>query len=309
MEEAKARIDAWYESGRLFFPKKRIRELGEQLKGLPATGGKIVIEDLNGDTIEGVVPKAEGKFAGMKLGIEYKDARHLKDEIDGCWGVGPLGFSPLQVVYWRYDVLDDETRDHETVVREFGEKIRIWEASEACKKFKSTLSQNVSSHEIDTIVGFACGSLSRPYNPRTDYQHALLMTLKNWLREQAPSKKLHCYIQDPINTSADKKILAEFEFDVVEDPVGWDTVTEQSVVLSIAPNVPVKQIVENIARPAIVIWAAIKDVDRHIIDPDTSRTRKMREHYDVYDLGDEKHLGDAVIYIRKEKVVPVCKSG
>ena len=64
MEEAKARIDAWYESGRLFFPKKRIRELGEQLKGLPATGGKIVIEDLNGDTIEGVVPKAEGKFAG-----------------------------------------------------------------------------------------------------------------------------------------------------------------------------------------------------------------------------------------------------
>ncbi|KAJ5356092.1 hypothetical protein N7517_010701 [Penicillium concentricum] len=307
-KDAKAHIDAWYESGIPFFTKERIRGLGRQLKSLPAAGGKFTLEDLNGDIIEGVVPKAEGKLAGFTLSIAYRGAQQLKLNIDWDQKVGILAFSPLEVFYSRYQVLSGE-RDPETMVREFKEKRRSWEASETCQNFKTILSENASGHEISNIVGVACGSLSRPYNPQTDFQHALLLTLKDWLKKNGPGKTLSCYVQDVINTSADKEILAELEFDMIDDPVGWDMVNEQSVVVSIAPNVPTEQIIENIARPAIMIWAAVQ-ANSNMVNRDTSRIRDMvDEDYDMHRLGDAENFQDAMIYIRKEKVVTARDSG
>lgn len=65
-----------------------------------------------------------------------------------------------------------------------------------------------------------------------------------------------------MNTSVDREILADSGFEMIDDPRGWLGVDERSVVLSVAPNVPVKEIVADTARPAIVVWNRVHDEDK-----------------------------------------------
>jgi hypothetical protein len=68
-------------------------------------------------------------------------------------------------------------------------------------------------------------------------------------------------VQDPWYTTIDKEILRKAGLEVIDDPCGWLEVDEQSVVLSIAPNVSTKEIIADLARPAIVIWCRITDLN------------------------------------------------
>ena len=93
---------------------------------------------------------------------------------------------------------------------------------------------------------------------RSAFEHALVMTLRDALtREGQPISRAVCYVQDPVFTEVEKSIFSEHGIAVVDDPQAFLEIDESSVVLSRAPNVPVKQIVLDIARPAIIIWIAI----------------------------------------------------
>lgn len=65
-----------------------------------------------------------------------------------------------------------------------------------------------------------------------------------------------------MNTSVDRDVLADIGFEMIDDPRGWLEIDERSVVLSVAPNVPVKEIIADTARPAIVIWSRVKNDDK-----------------------------------------------
>ncbi len=52
----------------------------------------------------------------------------------------------------------------------------------------------------------------------------------------------------------DKEVLGRVGVTVVDDPRGFLEVDDNSVVICVAPNVPVKQIIADIARPAVLIW-------------------------------------------------------
>ena len=161
------------------------------------------------------------------------------------------------------EVIPDEgQQDRETVAKDFREKSQAWEESETCRRFKSILSSEASSHDINKIVGLACGSLALPNNERTAKQTALLVTARKWLKERNQDDDILCYMQDPMNTSVDREVLADIGFEMIDDPHGWLEIDERSIVLSVAPNVPVKEIIANIARPAIVIWNRVKNDDR-----------------------------------------------
>ena len=68
-----------------------------------------------------------------------------------------------------------------------------------------------------------------------------------------------CYAQDPAYDAADRAVLAMEGITVLEDPHGFLAVDETSMVISVAPSVPVRQIVADIARPAAMIWGRIVD--------------------------------------------------
>jgi hypothetical protein len=55
--------------------------------------------------------------------------------------------------------------------------------------------------------------------------------------------------------------LAEFGFTVLDDPRALLEVGNRSVVVSFAPDSPLRQIVADIARPAALIWPRVTDTD------------------------------------------------
>jgi hypothetical protein len=123
------------------------------------------------------------------------------------------------------------------------------------------LSSEISSHDINKIVRLACGSLALLNNERAANQTALLVTVRKWLKERNQTDDIFCYMQDLMNTSVDREVLADIGFEMIDDPRGWLEIDERSVVLSVSPNVPVKEIIADTARPAIVIWNRVKNDD------------------------------------------------
>lgn len=89
-------------------------------------------------------------------------------------------------------------------------------------------------------------------------QHGLLLTLQKWLQERDDSNRIPCYAQDPGYNSTDKKILSEVGIEVIDDPRGWLEVDEQSMIVSVSPNVPSKEIIADIARPAAIVWNRVE---------------------------------------------------
>ena len=152
-------------------------------------------------------------------------------------------------------------------VEEFFQSIRtIWEASEPCKRLRSILGSK-SGHTVHKIVAFACGSMAYSCSHqdrsarRTAYQHALLLTLQDIFSSQNPIK---CFAQDPIYTEVDEYILKRHEIAVVDDPKAFLEVDTSTIVFTVAPNLPVKQIVTDLTKPVAMIWNKITEKDHEL---------------------------------------------
>ncbi|KAJ5413061.1 hypothetical protein N7465_005366 [Penicillium sp. CMV-2018d] len=302
------------ESGQPFFTKEVLQELGEQLKSQRTKGAKVTVRSLTGMIFEGVVnlghrfpsttlaDPIEREYINLDLAIDYSHAGRLIADL-ATYGddddIPVSDLTPLRVTHEVYLFGKEEEIWDRKLAGHVFEKVRqAWEKSQNCKKFEVILSK-VTGHNINNIVGLACGSLSLPDRPQSAFQHALLMTARNWPRKKGlTDKTLSCYMQDPEYTSVDREILDGFGFQTVDDPEGFLKVDEQSIVLSIAPNVPVKHIIADIARPAIVIWLQVKETDTVMLDPDSSRIRKMMEGYIEEELESDGDR-EVSVYIRK----------
>ncbi|OOF91856.1 hypothetical protein ASPCADRAFT_9267 [Aspergillus carbonarius ITEM 5010] len=196
--------------------------------------------------------------------------------------------------------------------------IRAWEESETCSHLKKTLFSVLSRHPINKIVGFPCSSISSPQeddrNLRHGIQHALLLTVRRLLertRECTTEHKLPCYVQDPIYNDIEKEVLQDQGMQVVEDPQGFLEVDESSMVFSCASNVAVKEMITELARPAIIIWERVKqsqietgdeDDDNFFrsTDPVTPRVFDMlTNYYDNYTFLPDTNFGEMAVYVRK----------
>ncbi|KAG7044741.1 hypothetical protein JMJ77_0004203 [Colletotrichum scovillei] len=112
---------------------------------------------------------------------------------------------------------------------------------------------------------------------------------------------------------------------VLDGHRGFLEVDDKTLVFSIKPSVPVKQIITELARPAMIIWDAMSGDERNDdernpdkwqlltenskrlwhspfgVDPDSSRTRKMlgEEYLACPFLGDRLNFGQLDIHIRR----------
>lgn len=71
--------------------------------------------------------------------------------------------------------------------------------------------------------------------------------------KQDNAHEIKCYTQDPIYEDVDKSVLKEASMSVLSDPRRFLEVDETSVVVSISPDIPVSQIITDIARPAMMV--------------------------------------------------------
>lgn len=101
-------------------------------------------------------------------------------------------------------------------------------------------------------------------------QRALLLTLRDVL-EKATQDSYHCclssiypiacYVQDPAYTKVDQAVLAKHGITTLGDPKGILEVDDSTAILSCSPDIPVKQIVSDLANPAIMMVDRVLDYD------------------------------------------------
>lgn len=147
-----------------------------------------------------------------------------------------------------------------------------------CEQLKGILKSAILPSGIRKLIGLACGSFSIiDYGfrnlQRSATQHALLLTLLHALQEKNKSIEggatIACFSQDPVHTSSDRTVLLESGIQPLDNPHGILEIDDSSVVFSTAPDLPVKEIVADIARPAILIWDRVLEIDKVYPDPHT----------------------------------------
>jgi hypothetical protein len=134
---------------------------------------------------------------------------------------------------------------------------REWVRGELFQQLKSILITAGLRSGITKIVAFACSTMTFITSEKLPSiaQHALVLMLRDLLTQQENGAgQIKCYAQDPIYTSIDEQILNEVGITVLDDPQGFIEVDEMSIVVSISPDIPVKQIIADITRPAVLIW-------------------------------------------------------
>lgn len=157
------------------------------------------------------------------------------------------------------------TEEPGEVAKLFKDIQRTWMDSKSCTQLRSIFQSTSLPQQIDNIIGFAFGpfayGLAEPGTVRATYQHALILTLQDVIKKKTDMEHIGCFVQDPEYTEVDKTILNEHNITLLEDPWGFLKIDERSVVVSCAPSIPVKQIVLDLARPAIIIWDRVSDND------------------------------------------------
>lgn len=91
-------------------------------------------------------------------------------------------------------------------------------------------------------------------------QHLAAQTMASVFGAQIGKPPLRIMAQDPAYAPGQVAFLAEVGIEVVPGigALGFTYVDDDSIVFSCSPDVPVKQIVADIAKPAGMIWNAVK---------------------------------------------------
>jgi len=115
-----------------------------------------------------------------------------------------------------------------------------------------------SQPKIQKLVGFALGNPDGNTSSSSSLhqleQHVPLLTLQELLNN------IPCYAQEPAYSNEAKTALRHKGICVLEDPMGILEMDAGTVVVSICPNFPLKEIVADMARSAVLIW--IQTVER-----------------------------------------------
>ena len=132
---------------------------------------------------------------------------------------------------------------------------------------------------ITNVICIGNASISR--SPESTSQHVVAAALAVQLAKIYDEANLDIgqsiklYAQDPAYTSMDREILSDMNIEVLDDPKAFLAVDSGSLVLSCCPDIPVKQIVADLAAedsskcPAAVLWNNTTRDDQLGIDPVT----------------------------------------
>lgn len=150
--------------------------------------------------------------------------------------------------------------------------IAKWNASAACHSLISTFQAAADAGRlprVDKIVAFACHRLSTPERAeRVAAEHALVLSIRDFFTQRfntaatETATTVPCYSQDPVYEDVDREVLAERGVTVLEHPRAFLEVDEASVVFAQAPDIAVRQVVADLAKPAVMVWDKVREIPR-----------------------------------------------
>lgn len=120
------------------------------------------------------------------------------------------------------------------------------------------------------IVGFGCGTVPVPsilsmVRSTDSVQTALMGMFRDRLRAEN-GYDVPCFVQDRGYQNIGMEAHPMEIVQILDDPGGFLQVDETTIVIAIRPDIPVRQIITDIARPAVMIWRPIDN-----FDPETER--------------------------------------
>jgi hypothetical protein len=154
-----------------------------------------------------------------------------------------------------------------------------WKASQPSEELHEILAR-AEIPPIKKIVAFGLGTMMQhdidEPRARPLAQHAMLLQVAEFFHETQP----RILLQDPDYREHDKAVVEGLWVNAgfVDDPQGFLEIDDDTLVVSIRPDVPVRTIVADIATPAAMIWAgrplwAYMDPKKKELDPDPASPR------------------------------------
>ncbi len=235
-----------------------------------ACKNKITLRDIYG--IERTMPltcgfESNGQSYAWKRMWGYNSLQSLGDMI-----AGPNQEYLLPYTVEFQDYPDEDCFDADNIEEQAKLCTEEWKASDICHRLTAFLEEHVgkSMRRVDQILCFGLGCISADkWCERSFIQHLAGSTVRDIIarnqhnsdsRESAPK----LLAQDPCYCPPAKAWLAtHFNMSFLDDPEGFKAVDEHTFILSFAPNVPVRQIVQGLTYdeggPAGMFCDSIKD--------------------------------------------------
>lgn len=172
---------------------------------------------------------------------------------------------PVSIGYARTSPPAEATIDD--VHAAFLQKRQVWSESVTCRELARHLSTMPISSRIRKIVCFGLGPMGRLeyyHSTRAHMQHAAVETMVSVLTARGVNagERIVCYAQDPAYDAVDLELLRRIGIVPLDDPKGFLEVDEQTLVFSVSPNVPVKQIVVDVQCPAAMVWNTVTAAEK-----------------------------------------------
>ncbi|KAM7207200.1 hypothetical protein V8F20_002466 [Naviculisporaceae sp. PSN 640] len=317
------RVHELYAAGTPLFTRNELRSVGRQIARFKSSGrsGWVNCTDLEG--CNGAFPVGEPDITWDKQTryipyIEYRGLNVLLHQGDEEIEEDRL-FSILPCTRIIDPMPHVKRRPASEVASLFVSMRNFWESSRACTNLRRLI-KKTPMPRVSKIVAFACGAIVDSPRAQMDemtvfrrmMQHAFVLTLRECLQRKQQGRPVRLLAQDPGYHDADKQVLRRANIEIVDDPDGWLEVDQNTLVFSIRPAVPVRQIIADIAAPAVMIWRKVKPESAVPVawrDESSPRVEAMIQNYtelkfiqcrdktlaDAFDV----HL-DTVIYIRKD---------
>ncbi|KAI0407978.1 hypothetical protein F4802DRAFT_552043 [Xylaria palmicola] len=185
-------------------------------------------------------------------------------------------------------IMDPKLTD--MAIRSFlGRIVQDFEASPEAAAMTDLIRTQLKGSAVDKVMGFGLGIPSNGcIEPPSQYfQHAAAILVARAVREVSSAPKVDIIVQDPGLRAIDRQVLARFDIQVVHGygAVGFTMIDENTIVLSHDPTFPLREIIADLARPALISMARQDGQKRpYWADLDSVRSRKMLEEYHPVDL-------------------------
>ncbi|KAI1278349.1 hypothetical protein F5Y07DRAFT_361519 [Xylaria sp. FL0933] len=301
-------IQAIYDAGTPVFTKDGIQKAGEELErfqnGERNHGANITLKGINGVDYELFInppfsERGENEHVGGATWIiRYNSILSLTSrqhiEVFGIQKAYlPMWIcAPIRRVGLEFN--EPPTPPEEDFIM-YQTMEQQWKTGQHFEQVEKVLASVEISFTVKKVIGLGLGPLvlnSRVVE-RCVLQHALVSILR-----QKFSITSNPFVQDPAYTQRDRDILYSAGLTVLEDPQALLELDESTILLTISPGLPVKDIVVDTCRPGIIIWNnEVPDIRNLSHSP---RVKRMIEN-DYTEVAFPNHpaFRDLVMLIRK----------
>ncbi|KAI0433011.1 hypothetical protein F5Y09DRAFT_339005 [Xylaria sp. FL1042] len=306
-----------YDAGVPLFTKDALRKIAQKLSTVqqtpPHISVPITVTGINGTEYQ-ILAGGDPWLApeGSKWVINYRSIQSLTVHKDTQFRNSNTAYLSLGIIACTWvpkvdTLLKNPQPSKEWLLHDFQDRERQWKASKAYEELRTALSAIKTPFVLDKLVAVALGPLvfRCAHLEHSMIQSVLVSAIhSNLLERGILSASSKIYVQDPAYTQLDQDVLSSVGFNVIDDPEAFLMLDDSSVLVSISPDIPVKQIVVDICRPAIIIWSKVWDneesLDFYITDPTSSRVDKMlKEEYYELEFPVHKNYSGLIMYVRK----------